>query len=146
MQSWEKNDIGKPERIASALEIMIDGPIGAAAYNNEFGRPNILGYFRTLEYQTKNKNFGYLKPIMLAGGIGNISGIHTHKKQLQEGNLLIQLGGPAMLIGLGGGAASSMKTGSNKENLDFASGTKVINHLWSLIVMMRCRNRRAIRF
>ena len=111
--SWEKNNIGKPERIASPLQIMIDGPIGAAAYNNEFGRPNILGYFRTLEYQIKNNNFGYHKPIMLAGGIGNINEIHTHKKQLKDGDLLIQLGGPAMLIGLGGGAASSMKTGSN---------------------------------
>ncbi|MFQ3368288.1 MAG: phosphoribosylformylglycinamidine synthase [Methylophilaceae bacterium] len=121
IQAWEKNNIGKPDRIASSLQIMIDGPIGAATYNNEFGRPNILGYFRTLEYQIQDKKFGYHKPIMLAGGIGSISGSHTHKKQLKDGNLLIQLGGPAMLIGLGGGAASSMKTGSNKENLDFAS-------------------------
>ncbi len=119
--SWEKNTLGKPDRIASALEIMIDGPIGAASYNNEFGRPNILGYFRTLEVEVDGEFKGFHKPIMLAGGIGNISDIHTNKKLLQEGNLLIQIGGPAMLIGLGGGAASSMKTGSNQENLDFDS-------------------------
>jgi len=121
IQPWEKNDIGKPQRIASALQIMLDGPIGAAAYNNEFGRPNILGYFRTLETELGGAYFGYHKPIMLAGGIGSISDIHTHKKVLNEDNLLIQLGGPAMLIGLGGGAASSMNTGSNQENLDFSS-------------------------
>ncbi len=143
IQPWEKNDIGKPERIASSLQIMIDGPIGAARYNNEFGRPNILGYFRTLECQTQGTVFGYHKPIMLAGGIGNINAIHTHKEELKEGNLLIQLGGPAMLIGLGGGAASSMKTGSNKENLDFASvqrgnpelqrrAQEVIDRCWEL--------------
>ena len=143
IQAWEKNHIGKPDRIASSLQIMIDGPIGAAAYNNEFGRPNILGYFRTLEYQIQDKNFGYHKPIMLAGGIGSISGIHTYKEQLKDGNLLIQLGGPAMLIGLGGGAASSMKTGTNKENLDFASvqrgnpelqrrAQEVIDRCWQL--------------
>ena len=143
IQPWEKNDIGKPERIASSLQIMIDGPIGAAAYNNEFGRPNILGYFRTLEHQLQDTIFGYHKPIMLAGGIGNINAIHTHKEKLKEGNLLIQLGGPAMLIGLGGGAASSMKTGSNKENLDFASvqrgnpelqrrAQEVIDRCWEL--------------
>ena len=143
IQAWEKNHIGKPDRIASSLQIMIDGPIGAAAYNNEFGRPNILGYFRTLEYQIQDKNFGYHKPIMLAGGIGSISGIHTHKEQLKDENLLIQLGGPAMLIGLGGGAASSMKTGTNKENLDFASvqrgnpelqrrAQEVIDRCWQL--------------
>ena len=142
-QPWEKNNIGKPDRIASSLQIMIDAPIGAAAYNNEFGRPNILGYFRSLEYQIQGKNFGYHKPIMLAGGIGSISGAHTHKEQLKDGNLLIQLGGPAMLIGLGGGAASSMKTGANKENLDFASvqrgnpelqrrAQEVIDRCWQL--------------
>ena len=120
-QPWEKNHIGLPKRIASPLKIMIDGPIGAASYNNEFGRPNILGYFRTLEAHHNNENFGYHKPIMLAGGVGSISDTHTHKKPLSEGDLLIQLGGPAMLIGLGGGAASSMNTGSNQENLDFAS-------------------------
>jgi len=143
IQSWEKSNIGKPARISSPLQIMIDGPIGAASYNNEFGRPNILGYFRTLEHEIQGKNFGYHKPIMLAGGIGSISGIHTHKKQLDDGNLLIQLGGPAMLIGLGGGAASSMKTGTNNENLDFASvqrgnpelqrrAQEVIDRCWQL--------------
>ena len=143
IQLWEKNNIGKPDRISSSLQIMIDAPIGAAAYNNEFGRPNILGYFRSLEYQIQGKNFGYHKPIMLAGGIGNISGDHTHKEQLKDGDLLIQLGGPAMLIGLGGGAASSMKTGANKENLDFASvqrgnpelqrrAQEVIDRCWQL--------------
>mgnify|MGYP006077193529 FL=1 len=142
---WEKNNIGKPERIASALQIMIDGPIGAAAYNNEFGRPNILGYFRALEFKYKDipKAYGYHKPIMLAGGIGSISANHAHKEQLKDGNLLIQLGGPAMLIGLGGGAASSMKSGTNKENLDFASvqrgnpelqrrAQEVIDRCWQL--------------
>jgi len=122
IQPWESKAIGKPDRIASPLQIMIDGPIGAASYNNEFGRPNILGYFRTLEITLDNdETKGYHKPIMLAGGIGNINGSHTHKKDLAENNLLIQLGGPAMLIGLGGSAASSMGTGSNNENLDFAS-------------------------
>ncbi|MDA9600208.1 phosphoribosylformylglycinamidine synthase [Nitrosomonadales bacterium] len=120
-QPWEKNNIGFPERIASSLKVMIEGPIGAASYNNEFGRPNILGYFRTLEINHKGENIGYHKPIMLAGGIGSISDNHTKKKSISDGNLLIQLGGPAMLIGLGGGAASSMNTGSNQESLDFAS-------------------------
>ena len=120
-QPWEKNNIGFPERIASSLKVMIEGPIGAASYNNEFGRPNILGYFRSLETQYNGKNIGYHKPIMLAGGIGSISDNHTKKKSITEENLLIQLGGPAMLIGLGGGGASSMNTGSNQESLDFAS-------------------------
>ena len=120
-QPWEKNNIGFPERIASSLKVMIEGPIGAASYNNEFGRPNILGYFRTLETYHNGKNIGYHKPIMLAGGVGSISDNHTKKKSISDGNLLIQLGGPAMLIGLGGGAASSMNTGSNQESLDFAS-------------------------
>ena len=122
IQPWESKAIGKPGRISSPLQIMIEGPIGAASYNNEFGRPNILGYFRTLEITLDNNDTkGYHKPIMLAGGIGNINDSHTHKKDLAENNLLIQLGGPAMLIGLGGSAASSMGTGSNNENLDFAS-------------------------
>ena len=97
-QPWEKNNIGFPERIASSLSVMIEGPIGAASYNNEFGRPNILGYFRSLETQYNDKNIGYHKPIMLAGGIGSISDDHTKKKSISDGNLLIQLGGPAMLI------------------------------------------------
>ncbi|MCK5308674.1 MAG: phosphoribosylformylglycinamidine synthase, partial [Zetaproteobacteria bacterium] len=119
-QPWEK-EFGKPERIASALDIMIDGPIGAAAFNNEFGRPNICGYFRTYEQQVEGDLRGYHKPIMLAGGVGNIDARHVHKREVPAGSLIIQLGGPAMLIGLGGGAASSMDTGSNAEALDFDS-------------------------
>ncbi|HEY5995041.1 MAG TPA: phosphoribosylformylglycinamidine synthase, partial [Gallionellaceae bacterium] len=120
-QPWEQNPYGKPGRIASALQIMLDGPIGGAAFNNEFGRPNLAGYFRTFEQQVKGEVRGYHKPIMLAGGLGNIKAEHTHKHALPEGALLIQLGGPGMLIGLGGGAASSMDTGANAENLDFDS-------------------------
>ncbi|MGO8755302.1 MAG: phosphoribosylformylglycinamidine synthase [Gallionellaceae bacterium] len=112
---------GKPSRIASALQIMLDGPIGGAAFNNEFGRPILAGYFRTFEQTVNGEMRGYHKPIMLAGGIGNIRAEHTHKHSLPAGALLIQLGGPGMLIGLGGGAASSMDTGANAENLDFDS-------------------------
>jgi phosphoribosylformylglycinamidine synthase len=119
-QPWE-TDFGKPDRIASALDIMIDGPIGAAAFNNEFGRPNLAGYFRSYEQQVGGKLRGYHKPIMIAGGVGNIDARHVHKDEVPEGSLIIQLGGPAMLIGLGGGAASSMDTGSNVESLDFDS-------------------------
>ncbi len=119
-QPWEK-EFGKPERIASALDIMTHGPIGAAAFNNEFGRPNICGYFRTYEQQVGGDLRGYHKPIMLAGGVGNIDARHVHKCEVPAGSLIIQLGGPAMLIGLGGGAASSMDTGSNAESLDFDS-------------------------
>jgi len=112
---------GKPSRIVSALQIMLDGPIGAAAFNNEFGRPNLAGYFRTFEENVSGEMRGYHKPIMLAGGVGNIAAIHTHKHGLPTGALVVHLGGPGMLIGLGGGAASSMDTGSNAENLDFDS-------------------------
>lgn len=119
-QSWE-GETNKPNHIASPLEIMIDAPVGGASYNNEFGRPNISGYFRVFEQEVLGKKYGYHKPIMLAGGVGNISDMHTHKKNLHEEVLLIQIGGPAMLIGLGGGAASSMASGSNIEDLDFAS-------------------------
>ena len=124
-QPWEQ-PYGKPGRIASPLQIMVDGPLGGAAYNNEFGRPNIAGYFRTLELATvdsqgKPEVRGYHKPIMLAGGVGNISDSHSLKDKIPAGAALIQLGGPAMLIGLGGGAASSMDTGANTENLDFDS-------------------------
>ncbi|HLP97818.1 MAG TPA: phosphoribosylformylglycinamidine synthase [Sideroxyarcus sp.] len=120
-QPWEAGGIGKPGRIATPLQIMIDGPLGGAAFNNEFGRPNLAGYFRTFEEQVNGEVRGYHKPIMLAGGVGNIKAEHTHKHDLPEGALLIQLGGPGMLIGLGGGAASSMDTGANAENLDFDS-------------------------
>ena len=119
-QPWEE-EFGKPGRIASALDIMTHGPIGAAAFNNEFGRPNICGYFRTYEQQVEGDLRGYHKPIMLAGGVGNIDSRHVHKSEVPVGSLIIQLGGPAMLIGLGGGAASSMDTGSNAESLDFDS-------------------------
>ncbi len=119
-QPWE-GSYGKPGRIASALQIMVDGPLGGAAYNNEFGRPNIAGYFRTLEIESAQEMRGYHKPIMLAGGIGNISARHAKKHPIPPNAYLIQLGGPAMLIGLGGGAASSMDTGANAENLDFDS-------------------------
>ena len=112
---------GRPVRIASALQIMLEGPIGAAAFNNEFGRPNLAGYFRTYEEQVAGEMRGYHKPVMLAGGIGHISPRHTFKQRFPAGTLLVQLGGPGMLIGLGGGAASSMETGSNSENLDFGS-------------------------
>ena len=134
---------GKPSRIASALQIMLEGPLGGAAFNNEFGRPNLTGYFRTFEEQVNGEMRGYHKPIMLAGGVGNISAIHTDKHDLPTGALLIQLGGPGMLIGLGGGAASSMDTGANAENLDFDSvqrgnpemqrrAQEVIDRCWQL--------------
>ncbi|MGQ8821465.1 phosphoribosylformylglycinamidine synthase [Bibersteinia trehalosi] len=123
-QPWE-NPLSKPNRIASALDIMIEGPLGGAAFNNEFGRPALLGYFRT--YEEKVNSFageevrGYHKPIMLAGGIGNIRAEHVQKGEIPVGAKLIVLGGPAMNIGLGGGAASSMASGKSKEDLDFAS-------------------------
>jgi len=118
---WEVQ-YGKPKQIASALEIMIDGPVGAAAFNNEFGRPNTLGYFRTYEQQTANGDVrGYHKPIMLAGGLGHIQEQHIEKGVIPAGSKLIVLGGPAMLIGLGGGAASSVGSGEQSEDLDFAS-------------------------
>ncbi len=112
---------GKPSRIVSALQIMLEGPIGGAAFNNEFGRPNLAGYFRTFEEIVSGEMRGYHKPIMLAGGVGNIAALHTHKHQLPVGALVVHFGGPGMLIGLGGGAASSMDTGRNAENLDFDS-------------------------
>ncbi len=119
-QPWEQ-DYGKPERIVSALEIMQEGPIGAAAFNNEFGRPNLCGYFRTYEQQVGDELRGYHKPIMLAGGLGNIRAEHVDKGAFPAGTPLVVLGGPAMLIGLGGGAASSMASGTSAEDLDFAS-------------------------
>ena len=141
-QPWEKA-YGKPEHIASPLDIMIDGPLGGAAFNNEFGRPNLLGYFRTFEAEHHGSVRGYHKPIMIAGGLGNIQAQQTHKDRIPEGALLIQLGGPGMLIGLGGGAASSMDTGSNAADLDFNSvqrgnpeierrAQEVIDRCWQL--------------
>jgi phosphoribosylformylglycinamidine synthase len=123
-QPWEE-DFGRPGRIVSALDIMLEGPIGAAAFNNEFGRPNLLGYFRTYEERVPGADGeelrGYHKPIMLAGGLGNIREAHVEKRAFPAGTPLIVLGGPAMLIGLGGGAASSMASGQSAEDLDFAS-------------------------
>ncbi|MCG8312306.1 MAG: phosphoribosylformylglycinamidine synthase, partial [Pseudomonadales bacterium] len=123
-QPWEK-DNGKPERIVSALDIMVDGPLGGAGFNNEFGRPNLCGYFRTYEQLVTTVNGeevrGYHKPIMIAGGHGSIREDHVDKGEIPVGAKLIVLGGPAMLIGLGGGAASSMATGASHEDLDFAS-------------------------
>ncbi len=120
-QPWERNHYGRPARISSALQIMIDGPIGGAAFNNEFGRPNLTGYFRTYEQNVAGEIRGYHKPIMIAGGVGNIAARHVRKFDPPPGSLLIQLGGPGMLIGLGGGAASSMDTGANLADLDFDS-------------------------
>lgn len=154
-QAWEndkdttaESDAGKdavygaPTRIATPLSIMTEGPIGAASFNNEFGRANILGYFRSFEARVGETRYGYHKPIMLAGGIGNIRDDQTHKLGLPAGTLLIVLGGPGMRIGLGGGAASSMTTGSNAEALDFDSvqrgnpemerrAQEVIDRCWS---------------
>ena len=117
---WEL-DYGKPDRIVTPLQIMTDGPLGAAAFNNEFGRPNLGGYFRTFEVATSEGVRGYHKPIMIAGGFGNIKVEHVDKPPFAAGAKLIVLGGPAMLIGLGGGAASSMASGASTEDLDFAS-------------------------
>ncbi len=141
-QPWEQ-DYGKPGHIASPLDIMTDGPLGGAAFNNEFGRPNLLGYFRTFEVEKNGTVHGYHKPIMIAGGLGNIQAEQTHKHEIPEGALLIQLGGKGMLIGLGGGAASSMDTGSNSADLDFNSvqrgnpeierrAQEVIDRCWQL--------------
>ena len=140
--AWEET-IGKPERIVSALDIMVEGPIGAASFNNEFGRPNLAGYFRTYEQTFAGQTRGYHKPIMIAGGVGAISDALTHKLPFGAGTLLIQLGGPGMLIGMGGGAASSMGAGSNSADLDFDSvqrgnaeiqrrAQEVIDRCWQL--------------
>ncbi|GAB4089354.1 phosphoribosylformylglycinamidine synthase [Hydrogenophaga soli] len=143
--------VGKPEHIASPLQIMVEGPLGGAAFNNEFGRPNLAGYFREYEQTvvahtpqgTETLVRGYHKPIMIAGGLGQIDAQLTHKIQFPAGTLLIQLGGPGMRIGMGGGAASSMATGTNAASLDFDSvqrgnpeierrAQEVINHCWAL--------------
>lgn len=123
IQPWEQ-DFGKPDRIASALDIMIAGPLGGAAFNNEFGRPNLAGYFRSFEQPvlgSETELRGYHKPIMIAGGMGNIRPMLVQKNKIPAGALIIILGGPAMLIGLGGGAASSQASGASSESLDFAS-------------------------
>ena len=142
-QAWEEGSGAKPSRIASALHIMLDGPIGAAAFNNEFGRPNLAGYFRTFELKVDGEWRGYHKPIMLAGGIGTIDDEQSFKFDLTPGTLFIQLGGAGMRIGLGGGAASSMQSGTNTEALDFDSvqranpemqrrAQEVIDRCWQL--------------
>ncbi len=124
IQPWE-SEYGKPGRIVSALDIMLEGPIGGAAFNNEYGRPNLCGYFRSFEMEAPGVNGrevrGYHKPIMIAGGYGNVREEHVEKGEYRPGAKLIVLGGPAMLIGLGGGAASSMASGQSAEDLDFAS-------------------------
>ncbi len=142
-QPWEQT-LGKPDRIVSALDIMLEGPLGAAAFNNEFGRPCIAGYFRTFE-QPQNAGYarGYHKPIMIAGGLGNIRRSQVEKGEVPVGAHLVVLGGPAMLIGLGGGAASSMDSGKSSADLDFASvqrgnpeiqrrAQEVIDRCWAL--------------
>jgi phosphoribosylformylglycinamidine synthase len=142
-EPWEQNAIGKPEHIASALQIMTEGPLGGAAFNNEFGRPNLGGYFRVFEQTVAGVRRGYHKPIMIAGGIGSISANQVKKLLFAAGTLLIQLGGPGMRIGMGGSAASSMAAGSNTAALDFDSvqrgnpeiqrrAQEVINHCWAL--------------
>jgi phosphoribosylformylglycinamidine synthase len=145
-QPWER-DLGKPGRIASALDIMLEGPIGAAAFNNEFGRPNIYGYFRTFELEAQHAQRptlrGYHKPIMIAGGVGNVRRDHVEKSEIPPGAKIVVLGGPSMLIGLGGGAASSVGSGASAADLDFASvqrgnpemqrrAQEVIDRCWAL--------------
>ncbi|MDE0308276.1 MAG: phosphoribosylformylglycinamidine synthase [Acidiferrobacterales bacterium] len=122
VQPWEGTE-RSPDRISSPLAIMLEAPIGAASFNNEFGRPNIGGYFRTFETSNRDETvwYGYHKPIMFAGGIGNIRPSLIEKKEISAGDLVIVIGGPAMLIGLGGGAASSLGQGTSGEELDFAS-------------------------
>ena len=123
IQPWEKNrSISYPERIASSLEIMVEGPLGASSYNNEFGRPCLTGYFRTFEQEiSPNNYYGYHKPIMIAGGLGTIDSSNYKKMGIEESDLIIVLGGPSMLVGLGGGAASSKHSSKGNEELDFAS-------------------------
>jgi phosphoribosylformylglycinamidine synthase len=145
-QPWER-DYGRPGRIAAALDIMVEGPIGAAAFNNEFGRPNVCGYFRTFETEVESgvraALRGYHKPIMIAGGLGNVRRMHVEKSDIPPGAKVVVLGGPAMLIGLGGGAASSVGSGASAEDLDFASvqrgnpeiqrrAQEVIDQCWGL--------------
>ncbi|OYU27058.1 MAG: phosphoribosylformylglycinamidine synthase [Burkholderiales bacterium PBB2] len=142
-EPWEQNPVGKPSHIASALQIMIEGPLGGAAFNNEFGRPNLNGYFRVYEQKVDGIQRGYHKPIMIAGGLGAIRDDQTQKIEFPAGSLLVQLGGPGMRIGMGGSAASSMAAGTNTADLDFDSVQRgnpeierrvqeVINHCWGL--------------
>ena len=142
-EPWEQSPIGKPEHIASPLQIMVDGPLGGAAFNNEFGRPILGGYFRVYEQDVAGVRRGYHKPIMIAGGLGSIAASQTAKIAFPPGSLLIQLGGPGMRIGMGGSAASSMAAGANATALDFDSvqrgnpeiqrrAQEVINHCWAL--------------
>ncbi|AGF49017.1 phosphoribosylformylglycinamidine synthase [Candidatus Kinetoplastidibacterium galati] len=143
VQPWESSYEDTPKRVSSPLSIMIDGPLGGAAFNNEFGRPNVLGYFRVFEQKIHDIHWGYHKPIMLAGGFGIINDSLSHKKNIPDGALLIQLGGPGFRIGIGGGAASSTDIGSNSEDLDFNSvqrgnpeierrAQEVIDRCWQL--------------
>ena len=142
-EPWERDPVGRPAHVASALQIMLDGPLGGAAFNNEFGRPNLAGYFRVYEQQAAGVRRGYHKPIMIAGGLGTIVAGQTHKVEFPAGTLLVQLGGPGMRIGMGGGAASSMAAGANAAELDFDSvqrgnpemerrAQEVINHCAAL--------------
>ena len=142
-EPWESEQYGAPAHIASPLEIMLDGPIGAAAFNNEFGRPGLGGFFRVYEQTVDGVRRGFHKPIMSAGGLGTISADMTEKIVFPAGTLLVQIGGPGMRIGMGGGAASSMATGANAAELDFDSvqrgnpeierrAQEVINHCWGL--------------
>ncbi len=142
-EPWERDPYGAPGHIASPLDIMIEGPIGAAAFNNEFGRPGLGGFFRVFEQTVAGVRRGYHKPIMSAGGLGTIGADQTEKVLFPPGTLLVQLGGPGMRIGMGGGAASSLAAGANAADLDFDSvqrgnpeierrAQEVINHCWSL--------------
>ena len=142
-EPWEREPYGKPAHIASPLQIMLDGPLGGAAFNNEFGRPNLCGYFRVYEQTVGGQRRGYHKPIMIAGGLGSIAASQTHKIEFPAGTLLVQLGGPGMRIGMGGGAASSVAAGANAAELDFDSvqrgnpeiqrrAQEVINHCAAL--------------
>ncbi|KGN36205.1 phosphoribosylformylglycinamidine synthase [Knoellia subterranea] len=142
-EPWEADPYGAPDHIATPLDIMVEGPIGAAAFNNEFGRPGIGGFFRVYEQTVDGVRRGYHKPIMSAGGLGSIDADQTEKVRFPAGTLLIQIGGPGMRIGMGGGAASSMAAGANAADLDFDSvqrgnpemerrAQEVINHCWRL--------------
>jgi phosphoribosylformylglycinamidine synthase len=146
-EPWETGpesiSLGRPEHIASPLQIMTEGPLGAAAFNNEFGRPNLAGFFRVYEQRVAGVQRGYHKPIMIAGGLGSIAANQTKKVVFPAGTLLVQLGGPGMRIGMGGGAASSLASGANAQALDFDSvqrgnpeierrAQEVINHCFGL--------------